>query len=202
MNTLTKDLQILARLGSCIALDKLSRVDTTISKLKKAEIYPEKIYETILQSYLFCGFPAAIESLKIFRQYYPKFPVKRTLYDTVKFKEAGITNCKLVYKKNFKKLIENMNYYSPDLKEWMIIEGYGKVLGRSGLSLLDREYLNVSILVARFYENQLKSHLRGCLNLGATKDELVFLLDRLKKTVGTKNIIRGKRLLREISVQR
>jgi len=202
MKSLTKDLEMLAQLASCISLDKFSQIDSIINNLKNEDVEPEKIYETILQSYLFCGFPAAIESFSVFRKHFPKFHKKKTVYNIAKFRKVGITNCKLVYKNNFKKLIENMNYYSSDIQEWMIIEGYGKVLGRTGLNLLEREYINVSMLVTRFYENQLNSHLRGCLYLGATKDELNFLFDRLKKTSGIKNISRGKELLQAIVIRK
>jgi len=200
MKTLTKDLVMLAKLASYITLDKFSQINSVITNLKKENVNPEKIYETILQSYLFCGFPAAIESLTIFRKNFPNFQKRKTVFNHVKFRKSGITNCKLVYKNNFKKLIENMNYYSRDLRDWMIIEGYGKVLGRTGLNLLEREYINVSMLVTRFYKNQLHSHLRGCLYMGASKNELNSLFNQLEKVAGIKNITQGKKLLQSISI--
>ncbi len=63
-----------------------------------------------------------------------------------------------------------MNSLSPDLKEWMMIEGYGKFLDRKGLNLLEREFINVSILVHRYIAKiNLHSHLKGCIYLGALK---------------------------------
>lgn len=198
MKTFTKDLKILSELASVITLDNLSQVESIIMKLKNTSVKTEKIYETILQCYLFCGFPATIEALIIFKKYFPKYYKKKFAYNIGKFRKSGMTNCKLVYRNNFRKLIENMEYYSPELKDWIIIEGYGKVLGRTGLSLLDREYINVSILVTKLYENQLNSHLRGCLNLGATKHELNSLFNRLQKISGIKNISSGKKLLKSV----
>ena len=39
-----------------------------------------------------------------------------------------------------------MNLLHPDLAQWMIMEGYRKVLSRDVLSLKEREVLNVAIL--------------------------------------------------------
>ena len=49
----------------------------------------------------------------------------------------------------------------------MVQEGYGKVLGRSGLSLVERELCIVALLAVLDVPKQLYSHLRGALNVGA-----------------------------------
>lgn len=179
MNNISKEVLCLTSIASSIASDDLNRTDYLVEDYAKNGFSPDKLYETILQSYLFCGFPAAIESLRIFRSHFKHLNIKGSKYDINRFKTAGKVNCKLIYKKNYKKLIDNMKYLSPDLKDWMIIEGYGKVLGRKGLSLLERELINVSVLCTRFYKNQLHSHLKGCIHLGATKDLLSKLLHSL-----------------------
>lgn len=200
MNYLNRNLLFLAKLCANIALDDLAKVQKVIKILNNNSTNPEKIYEAILQCYLFCGFPAVIETLIIFKKHFPSFSKKKTAYNVTSFKKKGIVNCKLVYKNNFKKLIENISSYSPDLKDWMIIEGYGKVLGRSGLSILEREFLNVAILASRFYGSQLNSHLRGCMHLGATKEELNSFLNKLTKTSGEKNIESAINLLKKIKI--
>lgn len=43
-------------------------------------------------------------------------------------------------------LVQNINLLHPDLAQWMIMEGYRKVLSRDVLSLKEREVLNVAIL--------------------------------------------------------
>ncbi len=50
----------------------------------------------------------------------------------------------------------------------MVVEGYGKVLGRPGLSLMMRELCIVAILAVTGASKQLYAHLRGALNVGAT----------------------------------
>ncbi|MEO6696020.1 MAG: carboxymuconolactone decarboxylase family protein [Ignavibacteria bacterium] len=198
MVNLTAEIVELSLLASVISKDDFSLIEKNLKKLKSSETRPLKIYETILQCYLFCGFPVIIETLKIFRRFFPEFKIKKSIYNHGLYKKTGERNCKLIYKNNYKKLIENINYYSPDLKEWMIIEGYGKVLGRPGLSILEREFVNVAILATRFFENQLNSHLRGCLNLGATKNDLELLLKSIITTSGKKNYLKAETLLNKI----
>lgn len=54
----------------------------------------------------------------------------------------------------------------------MVVEGYGKVLGRPGLALKTRELCIVAILAVRGARVQLYSHLRGALNVGAEMAEV------------------------------
>ncbi|MDQ3019161.1 MAG: hypothetical protein M3R36_01110 [Bacteroidota bacterium] len=197
MERFLKDVLIVSSLASCIAADNFKSFEYELKKLRLNAI-EKKIYETILQSYLFCGFPAALESLKIFKKYFPEFYNPNSQYDVSKFRKIGQTNCKLIYKKNYKKLIDNINSLSPDLTQWMLIEGYGKVLGRDGLGLLEREFVNVSILCTRYYEHQLYSHIKGCINLGACKENVKDVFIKIKNTAGARNTNKGLKLLDQI----
>ena len=49
----------------------------------------------------------------------------------------------------------------------MELEGYGKVLSRPGLDIVDREMVIVACLAMENRVSQLHSHLRGALNVGA-----------------------------------
>ncbi|HRI86236.1 MAG TPA: carboxymuconolactone decarboxylase family protein [Ignavibacteria bacterium] len=91
-----------------------------------------------------------------------------------------------------------MSKLSPDLKNWMISDGYGKVMGRKGLNLLEREFINISVLCTRYYENQLHSHLRGCLNLGCDPVMVRMILEELTETAGKYNIKKAIKLFDSI----
>ncbi|MEO8665634.1 MAG: carboxymuconolactone decarboxylase family protein [Ignavibacteria bacterium] len=200
MYTLTKEILLLTEIAACIASDNFKLLQSKSNNYKKQGYDPLKLYELILQSYLFCGFPAAIESLKIFRKHFNDLEIQKYNHNVIEFRSSGIVNCKLIYKKNYKKLIENMNSLGPDLKEWMLIEGYGKVLGRPNLSLKDRELVNVAILCTHYYESQLHSHMRGCLNLGIDKKVIKKMLGNLKSISDMKNINKAMKLLDKITI--
>ena len=54
----------------------------------------------------------------------------------------------------------------------MVLEGYGKVLGRPGLDLPRRELCIVAACAATDQDRQLHSHLHGAINAGATPGEV------------------------------
>lgn len=195
-----KDLRLLAKISAFIAKDKLINVESAIKEYMLCKFDSLKLYEAIIQSYLFCGFPAAIESLRIFNSVYKdfKFPPHGKKYDFEYLMSEGEINCKLIYKNNYKKLIENMNRFSPDLKEWMILEGYGKVLGRKGLKLPEREIINVSILCSRYFKNQLHSHIKGCLNLGISISEMNLIIESFYDFMNKTNVNQCKSLFNRI----
>jgi len=191
---------LLCKISACIAARKRNELVRFVDLFKANQYDPRKLYEIILQSYLFCGFPAAIESLKIFTEVYPKFKKSKSVYDLRKFNHTGKLNCKLIYKNNYKKLIDNMSLYSPDLKEWILTEGYGKVMGRKGLSLIEREFINVTILCVNYYPEQQHSHLKGCLNLGATKIEIETLIRSIRKYMKPTIVTATVKLLKRIKI--
>jgi 4-carboxymuconolactone decarboxylase len=62
----------------------------------------------------------------------------------------------------------NIRNLHPALDAWMIVEGYGKVLGRSGLDLARRELCVVAVCAMARQDRQLHSHLHGALHAGAS----------------------------------
>jgi 4-carboxymuconolactone decarboxylase len=62
----------------------------------------------------------------------------------------------------------------------MVLEGYGKVLGRPALSLDVRELLIVAMLVVggESGRRQLRSHLKGALNAGASPKDVETTIQR------------------------
>lgn len=190
----TAEIKGISRLAGAIASDDLKKVRQEIENCITT-VDLEKIYEAILQSYLFCGFPAVIETLRIFNELSGGFFKDKEEFDPDNFEARGIKNCRAIYKSNYDKLILNMERFSPDLKQWMIIEGYGKVMGRAGLNLLEREFVNVAVLCTRYYENQLYSHLKGCINNGASKEEIEEVLNCLTGIAKARNIEKACELL-------
>jgi 4-carboxymuconolactone decarboxylase len=65
----------------------------------------------------------------------------------------------------------------------MIVEGYGKVLGRPGLDLARRELCIVAACAASGQNRQLHSHLLGALNAGASAAHVGAALNALEAVV-------------------
>ena len=77
-----------------------------------------------------------------------------------------------MYGGQYERLRRNVRDLHPDLERWMVVEGYGKVLGRPGLDLATRELCIAALLAVLNTPRQLYSHLRGALNAGASPEEV------------------------------
>lgn len=127
--------------------------------------------EVILQSYLFLGYPVALEALARWRER-SSGPAEATEADWDGWSRRGEEVCARVYAGQYDALRANVRRLHPDVESWMVTEGYGKVLGRDGLDLLTRELCVIATLVVLGTPRQLYSHLRGALNVGATAEEV------------------------------
>ncbi len=82
------------------------------------------------------------------------------------WRAQGEATCATVYGDMYERLRENIRRLHPELDDWMIVDGYGKVLSRPGLDLGRRELCIVTACAASKQDRQLHSHLHGALNAG------------------------------------
>jgi len=170
------------------ALRKMEILKDLIAETKIRKIPFKKIYEALLQNYLFTGYPSALLSLKLLKELYlnKKIP-KAADMNLYHFRNRGEANCKKVYGNKFEKLISNVKNFSPDMAEWLVLEGYGKVLGRKGLSLKQRELCIVATLAVLKFEDQLYSHINGAFRAKASVEEIDGVIESLT-LIGNENI--------------
>lgn len=145
--------------------------------------------EVLLQGYLFVGYPAALRALGLWRTVVGGPPAAVAPEESrADWAERGAQVCARIYGGAYERLRENVAALHPDLERWMVEEGYGKVLGRPGLDLKERELCIIALLAGLPAPHQLHSHLRGALNAGASPQEV----DAALELAGT--ILRPERL--------
>jgi 4-carboxymuconolactone decarboxylase len=147
------------------------------------------MYEALLQSYLFAGFPVALDALTILEEEVTSLlpDMERQLftpYDVDSYRQRGSVLCGQIYEGVYDKMMERLSAITPDLSDWMIVEGYGKTLSREGLHVSLRELCNVAVLAVLGRQNQLTSHVRGALRVGATADQLWACADAVTEWAG------------------
>jgi 4-carboxymuconolactone decarboxylase len=135
-----------------------------------------QVEEALLQSYLFVGFPAALQAIAMWRERTgraaPGRPAAEVEAGRAERRGRGEQVCAAVYGSAYVPLRQSIELLQPELADWMIEEGYGKVLGRPGLDLRVRELCVVALLAAQPAPRQLHSHLRGALNVGVAPAEV------------------------------
>jgi 4-carboxymuconolactone decarboxylase len=169
----------LVDLAAAQAARDAAGMDRAFDRLRTAGRQRE-VEEALLQSYLFLGFPSAIESLRRWRNGGDRKPPAAADEDPALWFERGERICAVVYGDHYEQLRKNIALFHPDLDRWMVVEGYGKVLGRPGLSLDVRELLIVAMLVVQGESGrrQLRSHLLGALNAGAAPGDVEKTIER------------------------
>ena len=152
-----------------------------IERSRLISVKEKPLYESLLQNYLFTGYPSAMISLKILKEYYPEFKnYSNERWDLNNYRQSGTKNCKKIYGRKFENLISNVKSFSPELSDWLLLEGYGKVMGRKGLSLKKRELNNVAVLTVLKFEDQLYSHINGAFRTKSTIDQIKKVITNLK----------------------
>jgi 4-carboxymuconolactone decarboxylase len=63
----------------------------------------------------------------------------------------------------------------------VLVDAYGKVIGRPGLDLKRRELTTVAAIAVLGAAQQLHSHLRGALNNGASPEEVDAVLELIAR---------------------
>ncbi len=187
----------LVRLAARIAGGSELDVRSGLAETSAASVPGEWVEEVILQSYLFAGFPRALNAAREWRRGAGKGKGQglgrgRGRGLSVRdYRAEGEATCSLVYGKFYSKLRHNIHDLHPELDDWMIDEGYGKVLSRPGLDLARRELCIVAACVAAGQDRQLHSHLHGARNVGAPDVAIAATLEALEGAVPGQNLERA-----------
>jgi 4-carboxymuconolactone decarboxylase len=193
--------RLLVRLSAVIASGTETDVRSALATASPT-VSPEWIEELVLQSYLFAGFPRSLNAMREWRrlagggnagggrreagggQANGGWDLTTSERDVAIWRAKGEETCRRVYGEMYERLRVNIRELHPDLDEWMIVEGYGKVLSRPGLDLARRELCIVAACAASGQDRQLHSHLHGALNVGCAPSVVDDVLEELGPMLG------------------
>ncbi|HEX7123348.1 MAG TPA: carboxymuconolactone decarboxylase family protein [Gemmatimonadaceae bacterium] len=177
---LTAEDVALVRLAAAIAAGSEDIVRESLAQAAR-RVRPEWVEEVILQSYLFAGFPRALNAAREWRRISgrpaPDADDGERFEQFATWIARGEATCATVYGPFYARLRHNIRGLHPALDAWMIVEGYGKVLSRPALDLARRELCVVAACAAARQDRQLHSHLHGALHAGAGVDAVSGTLD-------------------------
>jgi len=183
--------RLLSLYSATIALADAEAQAHLIKLSKRAEVPRTDLYEIVLQSYLFLGYPRMLIGAENLAEVWPSGGETNSLLTAITPDESqdwfdrGRLLCRQVYGHNYEPLKERVEAIAPDIFRWMIVEGYGKVLSRDGLSPIVRELAIVASLMVDCRPKQLHSHLRGALNVGASAATVRQVIEDLGPECGT-----------------
>jgi len=133
------------------------------------------VEELLLQSFLNVGYPLALVAFGVWRGIAgptsaPSEPIAHP--DWERWTKRGVQACSEVYGRTYHKLMLNLRALHPAIEPLVVVDAYGKILGRPGLDSKKRELCTLAAIAMQNAPRQLHAHLRGALNTGSTPEEI------------------------------
>ncbi|HRJ77332.1 MAG: hypothetical protein HPKKFMNG_00756 [Planctomycetes bacterium] len=153
---------------------------------------PEQMREAILQTHLFAGYPRALNALASFKEACKaasnplsgEIKLRDTPLegdDMALFRQRGGKLFAMLYANLAPKIDQVARDASPDLGDWAVAEGYGRVLARDILKPRQRSLCILAALMPLDVLPQLKGHVQGAVNLGHSAETLWKLYELIPK---------------------
>lgn len=184
---LDDETRALVRLAGIITAGSELDVRVALTRAESA-CRPEWVEEVVLQSYLFAGFPRALNAAREWRRVSgrsaPESDEGEDFENAPRWRAEGEATCAVVYGPFYERLRHNIRQLHPALDAWMIVEGYGKVLSRQALDLRRRELCIVSACAMARQDRQLHSHLYGATHAGASPEEVLDAINVVADLLG------------------
>jgi 4-carboxymuconolactone decarboxylase len=194
-------LRHLVRISGAIAGSPEGQVRAVMSDALDS-VDPIAVEEIILQSYLFAGFPRALNAARAWRaaseRPAPEVDPEGSVANLDMWRDLGERTCAIVYGDSYERLRKNIRELHPALDEWMIVDGYGKVLSRPGVDLRTRELCIVAACAVAGQQRQLHSHLHGAINAGASPGEVALVFDALADLIARDDLAKYRSLLQKV----
>lgn len=195
----------LVRLAGLVAAGDERQVREALADARR-QVPHTWVEEVLLQSYLFAGFPRALNAVREWRRVSgapaPAEDPDREHDRVEEWRQRGEATCGIVYGSQYALLRANIRALHPALDAWMIVDGYGKVLSRPGLDLVRRELCIVAACALSRQERQLRSHLRGALNAGASANQVAACLTTVRDLLDGETARRMRALLERVLAAR
>ncbi len=91
--------------------------------------------------------------------------------------DRGLGKMRAMFGPGIESALQGLAAASPDLVRCLVEFPFGDVYSRPGLDLKTREMLTVAALTVLGYpQAELKDHIRGALNVGCTRDEILEII--------------------------
>jgi 4-carboxymuconolactone decarboxylase len=159
-------------LAAAIAAGDAPRLDAACRDALEARIRPQWVDELLLQSVLMVGWPRTLVAAEAWRRVAGRDAEPSEdggdYSRHAAWERRGEAICRVVYGANYECLRENVRRLHPILERWMLVDGYGRTLGRGELDLTRRELCVAAQVAVQGAERQLHSHLRGARHAGAS----------------------------------
>jgi 4-carboxymuconolactone decarboxylase len=162
-------MMVCARLAAAHAAGDQAALAGELRAAHRAGVEWDTCYEVLLQLVAYTGYPRTLNAMATFRAVsgiaageQPSEPWES--HATAVWPERGIAIFHALWPGHA--LADSVRPLSPELAEWVIYDDFGRIFGRPGLTLLEREAAVIGSLVGQGTTPQLRSHRLAFLAVG------------------------------------
>lgn len=113
--------------------------------------------------------------------------------------KKGMEMLKIMNPSSYKQLAEILEDIAPDMARFVAEFPYGDIYTRPGLDLKTRELITIAAVTALGTAPlQLKSHIKGALNVGCTREEIVEVMIQMAVYAGFPASLNGIYAAKEV----
>ena len=165
----------LVRIAGATATGDEAKLRECMIAARAADVPPQWVEELLLQSFLNVGYPLALVAFGVWRSVAGPVqdagePIAHP--DWERWTARGVEACGEVYGRTFHKLMLNLRALHPAIEPLVVVDAYGKILGRPGLDSKRRELCTLAAIAMQNAPRQLHAHLRGALNTGSSREDV------------------------------
>ena len=212
MNTnqaLNSKQQCIISIAAVTAKGDLPKLKTELNTGLDAGLTVNQIKEALIHLYAYCGFPRSIRGLQTFMEVLDERKAKG-INDKMGNKASPIDEKGSKYERGKKILGEltktpqpgtltDYSAFAPIIDTFLKEHLFADIFERDVLTWQERELVTVSVLSSiGGVEPMLQSHLKICLNVGLTPEQLQHFVDIIKSTAGESEAKAAQSVLDEV----
>lgn len=167
----------LVRIAAATAQGDVAVLRERMIAARAAGVPHRWVEELLLQTFLNVGYPLALVAFGVWRGVAGPLaaedagePIAHPEWE--RWTERGVEACGAVYGRTYHRLLLHLRGLHPAIEPLVVVDAYGKILGRPGLDARRRELCTLAAIAMLDAPRQVHAHLRGALNTGSTREDV------------------------------
>ena len=182
----------------------LPQLKSHINAALNIGVKPVELREAIYQCAPFIGFPKTLNAISVLSEVLKErnidVPLEKTatVSEDTRFEKGNEIQQKLYgseIREDMKGIEKNIG---DDVSRFLTEFCFGDIYTRKGLDIKTRELIAIGILVTNNNTQQLKSHIKGAIKAGNSKEEIASAIVQCLPYVGFPNALNALRILKEV----
>lgn len=203
-------LSMLAKIAAAGASGQFDTAEQLFRNSKEVGLSELQMYEAVLNLLPYIGYPRTLSTLSRFQNVYPEYITQRSQGESPQPTEPWPDYATKVWGERgaqiqqqlsggstaSEDLIQRLTQISPELAEWVRYDDFGRVFGRAGLALIEREAIVLGVLIAQAAP-QIAFHYKAMLRIGGDDALVDGLLDAVSGIVDQQTLATARQHITE-----